>query len=259
MAASWSSRIRRWFRRKPPTSGSFDPHAFEQLCREDPEAAREALRRDHRELAEELAQTSAAYQERLEAFSARLDSLTPRALEQELSVLRSAQDAIRRMLRRMDASEREAGELEEELREWESRADEPGVRHADHPDVRAEIIRSELAARGRMPRLAAIPPEASPFRNLECVELEREDAPAPAVSSQEPLPEEEVSFPDANHLLHTIRHLTRDAERWHGSPTVDREIVEDLTHLRSLHAVLKRLDRAQGIQRDRISFAVRMR
>lgn len=259
MATSWSSRIRRWFRREPPFSGSFDPHAFEQLCREDPEAAREALRRDHRELAEELAQTSSAYQERLKAFSKRLDSLTPRALEQELSVLRSAQDAIRRMLRRIDASEREAGELEEELREWESRADEPGVRHADHPDVRAEIIRSELAARGRMPRLTAIPRDTSPFRDLECVEMTNDETTSSESSLDERLPEEDVSFPDANHLLHTIRHLTRDAERWHESPAMDREVVEDLAQLRSLHAVLKRLDRAQGVQRDRVSFAVRMR
>jgi hypothetical protein len=259
MPETWRERIRRWLRLEPRVSGSFDPATFVRICEDDPEAARGALLLDHRELAEELALTHATYEEKLKSLAARTRDMPAADVRREVSSLRDAQDAIRRTLRRIDASSRSAQELLAELREWEARQDEDGPRHADHPDVRAEIVRSELRARGLQPDMRAIAMEESPFGRLGCVvQSTPVCAEEPSRTSDEFDEVEALPLPDPEHLVEAIRQATRDAEQWLSVTEPEQEAIEDLHQLRRLHALLKRLDREQGNTRDRLTLAVRM-
>lgn len=267
MKGSWIDRLRRWLQKESPSSDRFDPRTFDQLCREDPASARAALVADQRSLSEELERTYTAYEERLEAVSSRLRTLSPEDIEREARVLREAQDGLRRLIHRIEASAKTARDLERELHEWERRGDEEGPWHADHPLVRAEVVRSELASRGDIRRIFAIPPEQSPFRVASVPEVapeEEEEAPQPRVIAfgryEEPATAREpLHSPDPEHLLHVIRLETREAERWHGHHESDPEAIVQLRHLRDLHAALKRIDRERGIRRDRMAYAVHMR
>jgi len=267
MSGSWMQRLKRWFHAEPPLSDVVDSRSFERLCREDPVAARAALLADQRSLADELEQTYQAYEERLASVSLRLRRMTDEEVQREATVLRNAQDGLRRLIRRIDASAKTARELERELHEWEGRGDEPGPQHADHPLVRAEVIRSELATRGDLQRMIAISPEESPFRLAVPSEPEQEEAVEPEgprviafgsyeTSSDEP---ESLHHPDPAHLLTVIRMETHEAERWHGHHQTDPESLEQVHYLRDLHAALKRIDREKGIRRNRLAYAVRMR
>jgi uncharacterized membrane protein len=260
MPESWRERIRSWLRLGPRFSGSFDPAAFERLCANDPSAARDALTLDQRELMEELGRTYAAYREKLETLAVRVRGMDATDIRREAATLRDAHDSIRRTLRRIDVSARSAKELEDELREWESRHGEGGPRHADHPDVRLEIVRSELQARGRTPELHAIRMDESPFGRLSCAMPENADPVAIGATwvglsdDAEGLPS-----PDPEHLVQAIRQMTREIERGLSTENPEPETVDDLHELRSLHAALKRLDRERGSSRDRLALAVRMR
>jgi hypothetical protein len=267
MSGSWIDRLKRWFRTEPPLSDVIDPRSFEQLCRENPAQARAALLADQRSLADELERTYAAYEDRLASVSMRLRYMSDADVEREARTLRDAQDGLRRLIRRIDASAKTARDLERELREWERREDEEGPQHADHPIVRAELIRSELATRGDIRRIVAIAPERSPFRLAVPSEPEPEEAlvaEGPRVIafgryeevSDEP---ESIHHPDPTHLLTVIRMETREAERWHGHHRADPESIEQIRYLRELHAALKRIDREKGIRRHRMEYAVRMR
>ncbi|MFA5936230.1 MAG: hypothetical protein WC787_05270 [Patescibacteria group bacterium] len=263
MPRSWIERLRRWFHTDSPSSASFDPKTFERLCKEDPASAREVLVADQHALAEELERTYAAYDERLEGLAERLSSMKPEDVEREARVLREAQDSLRRMLRRIDASAQTARQLERELGDWEARGDQEGPWHADHPNVRAEIIRSELAARDGFRGPVAIAPEQSPFRITESVSIDVGTNPGlalPAVSSSaEEEPFESLHDGNPEQILQLIRMETREAERWHGQPTHDQDAIEQVKTVKHLHAILKRLDREQGIRRDRLVFAIHTR
>lgn len=264
MNRSWVERLKRWFRKEPPSSVSFDPVSFERICREDPASARAALEADQRALADELERTYAAYSERMEGAAGRLAGMSDEDVAREAKLLRDAQDGLRRILRRIDASAQTARQLERELSEWESRGNTEGPRHADHPLVRAEIIRSELATRGDLQRLVTIPPEQSPFRivvETRPVASEEREAWSPAsfVPQPEEIPFEHLTSLDPDHLLGTIRLETREAERWHGHHDPDHDAIDQVKQVRNLHAILKRLDRQKGIRRDRMTIAIHMR
>lgn len=260
MKQPWLDRLRNLFRRERQGSSVFDPVQFERLCLENPAAAQAVLQADQRELAEELEKTYGAYQAKLEEVAARLASLSPSEVRREARLLREAQDAMRRMLRRIEISSMTAQQLERELQEWKTRAEEGGPLHADHPRVRAEIIRSELASRGTGWPPAVIPWEASPFRA---------SAPSPMHSAEdfEETEEDEGEGimadhsdmrPDPEQLVRVIRLETREAERWHALPEADAEAIVQVRHLKELHGILKRLDRERGIRRNRLDLAVRM-
>lgn len=260
MPEPWRERIRRWLRLGPRFSGSFDPAAFERLCANDPSAAHEALTLDQRELSDELRRTYEAYREKLETLAERIRGMDATDVRREAATLRDAQDSIRRTLRRIDASARSAAELEDELRDWEARQGESGPRHADHPDVRLEIVRSELHVRGHAPELRPISMDESPFGRLSCAVPENADP------TEDPVAWVGVSddvgglpSPDPDHLVMTIRQMTRDIERGLSSENPEPETLDDLHELRSLHAALKRLDREHGASRDRLALAVRMK
>jgi hypothetical protein len=270
MSGSWLNRLKRWLNAEPASSGSFDPATFEKLCIENPAAARAALLADQRALGEEFEKTYEAYEQRIQAVAESLSQLKGENVEQEARTLREAQDQLRRLLRRVEASSRSARDLEREYAEWDGRSDHEGPWHADHPSVRAEIIRSELALRNSERPPVAIAPEASPFRMVELQDFiteSEEHSPSarpmlvvrPVVESQEREVAEQLPSLDLDTLLQTIRMETREAERWHGAPSQDHDALEQVKAVRQLHAILKRLDRKSGIRRDRIVFAIRQR
>ncbi|MBU1034353.1 hypothetical protein KKF59_04010 [Patescibacteria group bacterium] len=263
MSKSWLDNLWRRFLKKPPLSGCFDPAVFERLCLENPQAAIEALQCEQRDLAAQFEATCLAYQDRLNDLALKLNDLEPKELRRESKALREAQDSIRKNLRRLEASMMNAAELERELKEWSARQDESGPRHADHPDVRAEILRSELAVRSRKIALRAIAPEESPFAGAK-VHSSQFSMPSGDVKAENEaeLVEEkdaELPEPDVVHLIEAIRQGTREAERWHEVMSPDAEALEQVKQMKSLHAALKQKDRKDGIRRDRIEMAVRMR
>lgn len=251
----------RRFHKKPPLSGCFDPAVFERLCLENPQAAIEALQFEQRDLAGQFEAICLAYQGRLNDLALKLSDLEPKELRRESKIMREAQDSIRKILRRLEASMMNAAELERELKEWSARQDESGPRHADHPDVRAEILRSEMAVRSRKAALKAISPEESPFRSnampsAQCLVLSSEGMQEPAPVSVET---DDLPALEEEQILQAIRQATREVERWHGAPNYERDALDDLHELKKLHALLKKYDKARGASRDRIELAVRMR
>ncbi|MCI0478974.1 hypothetical protein L0Y59_00310 [Candidatus Uhrbacteria bacterium] len=253
MPGSWRERLRKVLRREPTVSGSSAP---------------EELAADREDLLADLERTFALYRSKVADFAARIDGLPVEEARREAEILRDAHDAIRRTMRRIEASARTANELMEELREWEAREGEGGPRHADHPDIRAEVIRSELRTRGVMPVLEAMPVEASPFvgsgyapqepvapfmRPSE-IESEAEEDPFGRDADMD-----DLHVRDVETILRSIRETTREAERWHGLPEQEAEVVDDLRRLRDMHTLLKRIDRSRGTVRDRLTLAIRMR
>jgi len=214
---------------------------------------------DQRVLAEELERTTAAYEERLMGLAGRLSAMSPEDVEREARTLRDAQDALRRMLRRIDASSKSARELERELADWEARGEDDAPLHADHPSVRAEIARSELASRERARRLVAIPLDASPFRIMAEPVAQHYEEVEETMPAYEPVSVESLPHPDPMHLIHVIRLETKEAERWHGNPDPDHDALIQVKQVKYLHSILKRLDRERGVRRDRTAFTIQMR
>ena len=251
---------------------SFDPAAFIRVCEEDPARAKALLAADQMSLAQEIEETFQAYDERLEELASRTHRLSAKEVKHEAKRIRQAQDALRRALRRVEVSAKTAKELERELSLWEERENDAQDLHADHPAVRAEMIRSELAVRGtEVPqRMREIPVAV----NVETEEADEEPAMKPvnaalwltqdaAEAGDEGSEEEEeisapLSTPEAEHLLRAILEATREAERWHALPAEehDEDTLYQLHQVRELHAALKRLDRENSIRRDRMAYAV---
>ncbi len=255
MPGGWRERILRWFHSEPPPSVSFDPVYFERLCLENPERALAALQQGHRDLADEFERVYQDYERTLENTAIRLKTMKPSDLHREIRSLRDVHDALRRTLRRLDASMRSASEIERELGEWRTREKEGGPWHADHPKVRAEILRSELSVREEKP-LNVIPLESSPFAETP------EQCRYEIVSDESRLSySQEMQLPEvtAEQLIHAIRHANREAERWHESPEIGRDAIDEVKELRRLHAMLKQRDRESGTMRDRIELAVNSR
>ena len=255
MSVQWLNRIRRWFHSEPPPSVSFDPIHFERLCLENPERALAALQQGHRDLADEFERVYQDYERTLENTAIRLKTMKPNDLHREIRSLRDVHDALRRTLRRLDASMRGAAEIERELGEWRTRESEAGPWHADHPKVRAEILRSELSVREEKP-LKVIPLESSPFaKNIRTDGVQdgiRRTARFRSARSSTARGFGRAADP-------TIRHANREVERWRESPEIGRDAIDEVKELRRLHAILKQRDRESGTMRDRIEFAVKTR
>lgn len=245
---------------------SFDPAAFIRVCEEDPARAKALLAADQMSLAQEIEETFQAYDERLEELASRTHRLSPKEVKREAKQIRQAQDALRRALRRVEVSAKTAKELERELSLWEERENDAQDLHADHPAVRAEMIRSELAVRGEKarpreePRAVKVAVPAAPPVNA-ALWLTHDDIHPESTDiwdggmedDTEPLPS-----PEAEHLLRAILEATREAERWHALPEEehDEDALYQLHQVRELHAALKQLDREYGIRRDRMAYAV---
>ncbi len=214
--------------------------------------AREALTADQAALAEDIEHTFDALDARVQALARRLRELSPAEVVRETTSIREAHDGLRRIVRRFQASLKSTSELERELAGWQEHPTQ-GELHADHPVVRAEIARSELSVR-RPEKLA----QEQPKKQMPVTSIK-----VPVETSQGPLEVQvhEVSprlIPDEKHLLAAIREATREAERWHGHTTDchGQEAFDQVHLVRDLHAILKRLDRQNGVRRDRIRIAI---
>jgi len=266
---SWITAMGDWLGGRtniPATSRSFDPAAFIRVCEEDPEEARAMLAADQSALAREIEMTFEVYDARLEELATRVHALSPAEFKREAKKIREAQDGLRRALRRLEVSAKTAKELERELKLWQDRTNDAPL-HADHPSFRSEIIASELRSRGltvkedvKVPapegeRIFATPKSENAalwLTQMERSEPEEEETP-PADQVHEPL-----TMPQVEYLLQAIREATHEAERWHAVPPEeqDEEAVLQVRQLRDLHAALKKIDREQGVSRDRIELAV---
>lgn len=258
----WSSFFSRWFPRKREASDlrvSF--------------AEQGRLKQEQRVLADEIEMLFRTFDQRLQDFALHADSLTETDFERQAEGLRAAQDGLRVALRRLESSMKGTRELERELAEWEGRMD-GGTMHADHSDIRAEIIRSELAIRG----VRRDVPERFVSRYIQkCDEMQNAADEETTVSPREKAAQEQeedirpreyvfrahdpVRIIDADRLVQAIREATHEAERWHALPLEvhDADATDQIRHLRELHAILKRLDREHGVVRDRLELAVNPR
>lgn len=219
----------------------------------------EELKTEQRALADEIERLFRAFDERLMSLARRTHELTPETVEREADSLKTQQDALRRALRRLEAAAKQTGELERELEEWQAR--EPnGPLHADHPSIRAEILRSELALRGIQhssvdSRESRVASDEAQVESRESI-VDDDESSDFRLSTCDSLPETDVS-----HLVAAIREASREADRWHGLPADehDEDALVQVKHLKELHAILKRLDRSQGIARDRLELGVNAR
>ena len=245
---------------------------------------RQLIQTDQQRLEDEIETTASALRLEIERLSRRIDALPKKAAKHELEALREAQDGLRRVVLRHVASSKQTLELERELTLWERRLDETGERTADHPNVRAEIVRSELAGRGVTvarpdPALFLSSLSRSPSLSLRRQESHLGDEMSDTIDEissdqvemsddddMEQVKPEPVPFdphPDTVHLIQAIREATREAERWHGQPEDDVDAFVDAAdqvhQIRRLHAALKEIDRRNGVTRDRLSMAMRLR
>lgn len=218
-----------------------------------------ALSLDIRDVREDYERVVAEYRRALAHLDERLATATPAEAMQERQRIQEVAEGLRRAAQRLEASFRETSDLEAELREWEMRRGEDGERNADHPDVRAEILRSELVLRRDRSMLQAIAPEQSPFFAKNASDFLPIDPPEPPESEMERIASDEPLYPDAEHLIRTIRQTTKDVEGWHEQAVFSPEACDDIRRLRALHAALRRIDRAEGRERDRVVYAMRMR
>lgn len=264
MSFSWFQHALSWFKKEPLEKRgiSLDQEGFQHLCEQDPDAAQELLRADQKDLVGEFERTYAAYRSHLEQFSSRLADCFSPERRQELALLREAQDTLRRALRRLETSGKTARQLERELAEWQMLAqaqkDTPEKEnlYADHPHVRLEMTRSELAIRqemvGKIKKEDEELAKGGVWTGLIEEEQDREGG------KKEELEDEEVSSVDSEHLLAALQRSIQEAERWHLIQQPDEEALYQVHDVRQLHARLKQQDRLRGIHRDRLSLAIRM-
>jgi hypothetical protein len=206
-----------------------------RLARRDPEAARVLLAREQRELADELERTFLAYEARLEALSRRVRSMEPATVRREMGILREAQDELRRVIRRASIAERQTRELQREWGEWKRLNVHSGLLES-HALERLEMLRSELALRGV--HLDALDPKQESQELPEARKI-AEAMPATIVDTVE------ATEPD---------HL----EEWDAildqlSPPEVVQDIESARRMRDWAGERRRLDRRQGIRRDRLA------
>jgi hypothetical protein len=236
-----------------------------------PSAERTQLRDEQRSLADDIESLFRVFDERLQNLSRRAHDLSDAEFAREATRIKTAQDELRRALRRLESSVKTTPQLERELAQWE-RLPTNGSLHADHPIVRSEMIRSELAIRQGVVRsdiaeaddrsvkdvVDLIKQQLGAEEPVDDAEVMLADPPVAEYrfASREPLPME-----DEQQLLIAIKEATCEAERWHavGVTASDDDAIVQVHHVRDLHAMLKRVDRERGIERDRVALAIKIR
>lgn len=226
-----------WFRRAHPSQ-----------CR-DASLACERLKTDQRFLAQDIEALFRRFDTCVQDLALDIRSLSENDLWHRAHELRRAQDRLRFMLCRAEASIKQTYVLEQELVEWENCSVIPAL-HFDHPSIRAEIIRSELAVRD-----VAI-------ESLSCIESQQIQTEVPAAADTQKVRESEVGYEtiqtfEPEKLVQAIRDARREMERWHALPPEEHseDAIAQVRHFRELHAMLKRIDHSRGITRDRLELA----
>ena len=264
------SFLDRWFKKRE-TAPASDTADLAEIRR---------ARQTQRQLTDEVQRVMRRLDGVTQELALRAASLGGPQLTQKRAALAAAQDRLRVTLRRLEVGMKQTQELTRELGEWEERAEDPSDLHADHPQTRIEILRSELAVRGvkrdlpdklltnflqtRSRMLDEVEPQA--MTTAETIESDGQ------VLSEDPLnrqgqlevsdlleaPSEPMPEIDPAQLIAAIREATREAERWHAIPREqhDDDALAQVRHVRELHALLKRIDRESEVQRDRLVLAI---
>ncbi len=241
--------FRKLLKKEAPTSVDA---SFAKRCVENLDGARAELTADQSALAQDIEKTFEALDERLYQLATRLRELPKEEVERESRSIREAHDSLRRVVRRFQAAMKGSEELEHELQGWQEHPGEAGM-HADHPLVRAEIARSELAVRDVEQMKKA---KAAPATSIKI--------PVETTQGRMEVKVHEVDarmIPDEKSLLAAIYEATREAERWHGltPEKFSQDAVDQVRLVRDLNGILKRLDKANGIKRDRMGMGIQMR
>lgn len=245
------------FKSKQKTvSGVVSKQFIKQCVGSDPEDLHALVEREQQDLEREVTETVQAIQGRMKILLQQIKELPAKNIQAELNTIHEAQDALRRLMRRYAASAKHSLELERELELWQQRMDEEGDLFADHPKVRSEIIRSELASRGI----------TTPERRITQAPILPSQCQDASSSQKNAVPDTGPTFmphPDSAYLIQAIREATREAELWHAQyaedPLYFKEAVDQVRQVRNLHAALKKVDRTQGVNRDRIALAIQLR
>jgi multidrug efflux pump subunit AcrA (membrane-fusion protein) len=239
--------------------------AIEEAENCGPRHARAALASEQAELALELERLFMAYDEKVQDLALRLKDLKPNAAEAEVARLRAIQHELQAAVRRLEAAAKSRQELENELSYWQKMLGGE-VSSREKARRQTEIIRSELAIRSPEDdfsmRLEQIPQSKfqaieTPVFAVEQITSESDSFPAehPELGMEVP---DYAHWPDAENLVRAIREATREAERWHAIPVEchDEEAMIQVRHVRDLNAWLKRVDRRNGVTRDRLELAI---
>lgn len=237
-------------------SGVASKQFIKKCVGSDPEDLHKLIEKEQKELEREVVETTEAIQFRMKVLMQKIKELPLKSVQSDLETIRAAQDELRRLMRRYAASAKHSLELERELELWQQRMDEEGALHADHPKVRSEIIRSELLSRGiTVPERQISKPQAIPISSKEVSSTKETDRfeNSPAFTPH----------PDTAYLIQAIREATKEAELWHAqyseNPLYFKEAIDQVRQVRDMHAALKKIDKSQGVHRDRVALAIRLR
>ena len=253
---TWLSALKRWC--LPSRSRGATCESSEDVSR-----LRGVLEQEQRAIAQNLEGLFQAYDARVREMAERLHGMSDGEIEAESEQLAQAQDELKQLTRRLETAVKSRQQLERELGEWQDRSTEDGPMHADHPKTRAEIVRSEIALREayRKPLMTSAPT----VLYAGSMTAKQEDGSGTDVVVQDDVVADEggpvMKEVSSEQVIEIIREATKEAERWHATvqDQYGQDALDQMHHVRDLHALLKQIDRNQGIRRDRFAMAVRMR
>ena len=222
--------------------------------------AKAVLALEQAELAKQVEELISAYNEKVESLAWRLRTLPADVSAAELADIREAQRGLKSVLHRLEAAVKSRQELESEIVRWQGRS-AGGTQDREEARRRSEIIRSELMLRGETDGIPlTFQTVGVDFRPVaKCGPVISKTPDESADLSDQGI--EALPRMDEAQLVEAIRAATREAERWHAVPEEDwnEEALSQVHLVRELHALLKRLDKQKGVERDRIEIAINPR
>lgn len=160
-----SAFFQRW--RKPVSSSS--PSSLQETAREEVRAWQKVLAEEHGRLSHDLTELLATYERSLQYFSAHVQDLDAESLQKEYQSLEGIRSVLANAVRRLEVSTKDNRDLLEEWQEWQAIQETATRTLEPAQQQRREMVRSELAIRGKLPLETA--------RSIESVS--RESSPAP--------------------------------------------------------------------------------
>jgi len=175
-------------------------------------------------------------------------------------IVKQRQNQLNQSILRAQTSLRRSSKLQQEKTEWKRRLSDDAYPNLNHPAIRLEILDSELKSRDM---LAGNIPE--PIKKQE-PKYYQSTLVAQQTSNSTPEPQKlagivYVGLDSSNHLdlptsglIRQIKDISKEIALHHHSPVGDPNEMLDFTHeLMQAHALLKKQDRKDGINRDRIA------
>ena len=173
------------------------------------------------------------------------------------NLITQRQNQLNQVLMRAQTGLRRSTKLQQERTEWQRRMSEPAPCNLHHPAIRFEILESELKTRDM---LAGNLPE--PVKTSEAVYFQpKNDEQEEVAENTKPAGIVYVGLDSANYLdiptsglIRQIKDISKEIALHHHSPDGDSNEMLDFAHqLKQMHAVLKKQDRKNGTNRDRIA------